>query len=101
MHFVRSLRLNDDFPDTLLLRIPNERSVLFFDALQNVRHVWSPAAVWEYRVRERELSQSHLATAEKRSRIRTKRRMNACRSAKLQHCIDSRVHPNSDGCAIL
>src|SRR6266480_7894950 len=100
MHLVRGFRFGNELPNTLPFRIPNQSSVLFFDALQNMRHVWSPAAVWEYRVRERELSQSDFAAPEKRSRIRTKRRVNASGRAKLQDGINSCVHPNSDGCAI-
>src|SRR6266480_4735859 len=100
MHFVRGFRFGDELPDTLPFRVPNQSSVLFLDALQNMRHVWSPSAVWEYRVRKSEFGQSNLAAPEKRSGIRTKRGMNSRRSAKLQHRINSRIHPNSDACAI-
>src|SRR5215468_9873725 len=100
MDFVRGLRLGDELSDTLSFRIPNQGSVLFFDALQNMRHVGSPAAVWKYRVRQRKFGQSDFAAPEKGGRIRTKWRMYARGRAKLQHRINSRIHPNSDACAI-
>ena len=100
MYFERGLRFGDYFPDGLLLSIPNERSVLFFDAIQNVRCVWAPAAVWENRVCKCQLGQSDLAAAQKCGRVGAKRRTDARRGAKLQHCVDSRVHSQADRCAI-
>ena len=100
MNFVRGFRFRDQFPDALLLPIPNQCAVLFFNALQNVRRVWSPAAVWEDRVREGEFGQRNLAASQKRGWIRAQRRTDSRRGAKMQHCIDSGVHSDSDSCAI-
>src|SRR4029077_10940931 len=96
MYFVRSLRFDDQFPDALLLSIPNQRSVLFFNAPQNVRRIWPPAAIWKYRVCECELRQGHLTASQKCSRIWAKRGADARRGAKLQHSIEPRVQSDAD-----
>src|SRR6266542_2690804 len=100
MHFVRGFRLDDYFADALLLCVPNQCSVLFFNALQNVRCVWPPTAVWKDRICEGELGQGDLTASQKRGWIRAKRGTDARRGAKMQHRIDSRVHSDADGCAI-
>ncbi len=81
MHFVCGFRFDDQFADALLLPVPNQCAVFFFNALQNVRRVWSPAAVWKDRVREGELGQRDLAASQKRRWIRSKRGMDARRGA--------------------
>ena len=101
MHFVGGFGFDDCLPGTIALRVPYQCSVLFLDALQNVRCIWPPAAVWEYRVSQRELSERNLAAAEKRGRIWPKRRTNPSRRTKLQDRIDARVHADADSCAIL
>ena len=100
MNFVCGFRFGDQFPDALLLPIPNQCAVLFFNALQNVRRIWPPAAVWKDRVSESELGQRELTASEKCGWIRTKRGTDTRRRAKVQHFIDSRVHADADGCAI-
>src|SRR5439155_27049880 len=70
MDFISCLRFDDVLPAAgLPLRVPG-RAVLFFDALQNVGRVWSPAAVWKYRVGERELRERCLAASRRRRRQR-------------------------------
>src|ERR1700681_263958 len=87
MDFISCLRFDDVLPVAgLPLRVP-DRAVLFFDALQNVGRVWSPAPVWKYRVSKRELGERDLAAAEKRRRIRTQWGTNSCRATKLQDFI--------------
>src|SRR5437588_1469288 len=93
MDFISCLRFDDVLPAAgLPSRVP-DRAVLFFDALQNVGRVWSPAPVWTYRVSVRELGERDLATAEKRRRIRTQWGTNPCRATKLQEFIDYRLTP--------
>ena len=101
MHFVCGLWFDYDFADALLLAVPYECSVFFLDPLQNVRCARSPAAVREDRVSQAEFSQRYLAAAEKCRWIGAKRRTNTRRGAKLQHRIDTRIHPDADRCAIL
>ncbi len=101
MDFISCLRFDDVLPAAGLPLCVPDRAVLFFDALQNVGRVWSPAAVWKYRVSERELGERDLAAAEKCRRIRTQWGMNPCRATKLQDFIESRVHPDANSCAIL
>src|SRR6202140_5124968 len=99
MDFISCLRFDDVLPVAGLPLCVPDRAVLFFDALQNVGRVWSPAPVWKYRVSERELGERDLAAAEKRRRIRTQRRTNARRATKLQDLIDASVHSDANGCA--
>src|SRR5438093_1537088 len=87
MYFERGLRFGDYLPDGLLLSIPNERSVLFFDAIQNVRCVWAPAGVWENCVCKCKLGQSDLAAAQKCGRINTRRHRSSGGAAGLQRTV--------------
>src|SRR5262249_17309666 len=53
MHFVRSLGFRYDFPNALLLPVPNDCSVFFLYSLQNMRCAGSPAAIGKNRVSHR------------------------------------------------
>src|ERR1700731_1162622 len=99
MDFISCLRFDDVLPAAGLPLCVPDRAVLFFDALQNVGRVWSPAPVWKYRVSKRELGERDLAAAEKRRRIRTQWGTNARRATKLQDLIDAGVHSDANGCA--
>src|SRR5437773_4164031 len=101
MHFVRGLGFGHDLPNALLLPLPHQCSVFLLNALQDMRCAWSPAAVRENRVSHRELGQSDFAAAEECRRIRAKLRTNTRRGTKLQHRLDSRIHPDADRGAIL
>src|SRR3984893_266916 len=92
MDFISCLRFDDVLPVAGLPLCVPDRAVLFFDTLQNVGRVWSPAPVWKYRVSERELGERDFAAAEKCRRIRAQRRTNARRATKLQDLIDASVH---------
>src|ERR1700757_5008190 len=100
MHFVRALRFDHNFPDTLLLSIPHQCSVFFLDALQDVRCACSPAAIRENGVAEGELGKSYFAATEECCRIWPKWRTNARRGRKLQHWFNAGVHTDAAGCAI-
>src|SRR6266496_5159509 len=101
VHLIGGFRFNDYFPDALLLCVPHQRSIFFFDALQNVRRTCPPAAVWKYRVSQREFGERDLAAAQKRGGIRTQRRPNAGCRTELQDRIDACVHTDADSCAVL
>src|SRR5438309_11595855 len=70
MDFISCLRFDDVLPAAGLPLCVPDRAVLFFDALQSVGRVWPPAAVWKYRVSERELGAREFTGAEKGRRIR-------------------------------
>ena len=101
MHFVSGLRFDDCLPGATALGVPHQRSVLFFDPLQNVWCACPPAAVWKYCVSQRELGERDLAAAQKRGGIRAQRRTNAGGRTELQDRIDACVHTDTDGCAVL
>ena len=85
MHFISRFGFDDGLPGARALCIPYHGPVFLFDAFQNVRRARTPAAVWKYRVSERELGNRDFAAAEKCGRIRTQGGTNACRRIKLQN----------------
>src|SRR5438045_9749957 len=89
MPFIRGLRLVLSLARFLLRRLPDDRAVLFFDAIKNMRRARAPAAVWENRVSECEFAERDLAAAEKRGWERAERRMNSRRAAELKDGSDS------------
>src|SRR4029077_18551414 len=72
-----------------------------FDAFQNVRRNWARAAVRKNRVSESELCQCDFAAAKERRRIWAKVRTNSRCSTKLQTLVQTRLHSDPDGGAVL
>src|ERR1700730_17736386 len=101
MYFVGCLRFDDILPVAAIpLRVP-DRAVLFLDAFQNVRRNWAPAAIWKNRVGQRQFGERDFAAAKKCRWIWAKRGADSRGTAKLRDFIESRVHADTDSCAVL
>ena len=101
MHFKRRLRFHRGLARLLLFRLPDDRAVLRFDAIENKRRVRVPAAVRETRVSQRQFRERDFAAAQKCRGIRTQRRFDSGRLAHLQHGVHARHHPEPHRGAVL
>src|SRR5438046_7184016 len=84
LHFVIHFWFDHDFSCALSLCVPDDRSIFFFDSVQNVRCIRSPAAGGEYCVSESELGKRDLAASEKCGWIRAQRGTNPRRREKIE-----------------
>src|SRR6202166_1179015 len=101
MNFVGSFGFDYILFVRILLRVPNDRSVFFFDPVENVRDIHAPTSVWKNRVGESELGQRDFAAAKQGRRIRAQAGTNSRRSTKLQNFVETGVHSDPDGGAVL
>src|ERR1700730_5072518 len=62
---------------------------------------WAPAAIWKNRVGQRQFGQRDFAAAKKCRWIWAKRGADSRGTTKLRDFIESRVHADTDSCAVL